>query len=189
MPDPEKTDDTDTIREAVACFDSAETLQGAIDELRKAGFDRAELSLLFLEKVAEEKLGVRDLRELADDPDAPRTSYKSAGARGDAEGVLIGGPLYVGALAAAGGIVAAGGGIAASIAAAVVGGGAGGAIGAVAAKFVGDRHAKNIENQLDRGGLLLWVRTWNAEREELAVDILRRNAGQDVHVHEIPASE
>jgi hypothetical protein len=32
--------------------------------------------------------------------------------------------------------------------------------------------------------LLLWVRSWDAGQEGLAVQILERNSGHDVHVHE-----
>jgi hypothetical protein len=87
--------------------------------------------------------------------------------------------MYVGAVAAAGAIVASGGTIAAAIAAAALAGGAGGLIGTFMAKLVGDHHAQYLQRQLDRGGLLLWVRTWNAEDERRAVEILRSYSGGD----------
>jgi hypothetical protein len=40
---------------------------------------------------------------------------------------------------------------------------------------------------MDRGGLLLWVRTWDVEDERRAVEILRKHSGSDVHVHALPA--
>ena len=95
--------------------------------------------------------------------------------------------MYVGATAAAGAIVATGGTLAAGIAAAAVGGGAGGLIGTTLAGWVGDTHAKHLQEQLDRGGLLLWVRTTDDKREKRAVDILSKHSGHDVHVHSIPA--
>jgi hypothetical protein len=33
------------------------------------------------------------------------------------------------------------------------------------------------------GGLLLWVRTGSREQESRALEILRRHAGRDVHLH------
>ncbi len=179
-----------SIREAVGYFVSADTLQAAIDELLSSGYDRAELSLLAAEHAVEEKLGhkYRKVAELEDDPVVPRCCYISTESVGGAEGALIGGLLYVGGVAAAGAIVASGGALAAAITAAAVAGGAGGLIGAVLAKLVGDHHARHLQEHLDHGGLLLWVRTRDAGYEKRAADILRKHSGRDVHVHTIPAA-
>ena len=80
-----------------------------------------------------------------------------------------------------------GGTLAAGITAAVLAGGAGGLIGSILARWVGDHHAHYLQEQMDRGGLLLWVRTWDAEGERRAVEILRKHSGGDVHVHALPA--
>lgn len=63
--------------------------------------------------------------------------------------------------------------------------GAGGAIGTVLALVVGEHHAQYLQDQLDHGGLLLWVRTWDADREARAIGILKKHSGEDVHVHAI----
>lgn len=175
----------ETRTEAVAVFDDAATLQGAIDELLSAGFDRAALSLLAGEETVIKKLGhiYTKVEELEDDPAAPRAAYVSTESIGDAEGALVGGLVYVGAVAAAGAVVATGGTLAAAIAGAAMMGGAGGLIGAVLAKMTGDRHAGHLQEQLDHGGLLLWVRTWDREHEQRAVDILSKHSAHDVHVH------
>jgi hypothetical protein len=186
----DKTMGGETVREAVGVFDSAETLEEAVDELESAGFDRAELSLLASEPAVVEKLGYlytkADYAE--DDPNAPRTAYVSTESVGDAEGGLIGGLLYVGAVAAAGAVVASGGALATAIGAAVAAGGAGGLIGAALAAVVDKHHADYLEKQLERGGLLLWVRTRNAEHEERAKEILSKHSAHDVHLHDIAVS-
>src|SRR3546814_18856994 len=64
-------------------------------------------------------------------------AYVSTEAIGDAEGGLIGGLMYVGAVAGAGAIVASGGTLAAIIAATTVAGGAGGFVGSILAKWIG----------------------------------------------------
>jgi len=181
---------TTDIREAVGIFDDARTLQSAIDELESAGFDRADISLLAGEETVAEKLGhrYRKAEELEDDPKVPRTAFVSTESIGDAEGGLIGGLLYVGAVAAAGAVVASGGALLPVIASAALGGGSGAAIGAVLARLIDRHHADYLQKQLDHGGLLLWVRTWDAAHEARAVDILRRHTAHDVHVHSIPAS-
>lgn len=174
------------MREAVAVFPTEEALQAAIDDLESHGFDRAEISLLASEQAVEEKLSHRydKVQRLEDDPEAPRTCYVSKESLGAGEGSLIGGPLYAAAIAgAAGAVVISGGSLLAAVAGATVAGGAGALIGVVLAKLLGERHAQHLHEQLEHGGLLLWVRTWNADDEKRAVEILRRHAGEDVHVH------
>lgn len=172
-------------REAVGVFKSEADLQGAIDELMSSGFDRAELSLLASEHIVEEKLGHRyeKVAETEDDPEIPRCCYVSPESVGAAEGGLIGGLMYVGAAAAAGAILVSGGALATALAGMAVAGGGGALIGALLARLVGDRHAEHLQEQLERGGLLLWVRTWNTEDERRAIEILQRHSGADVHVH------
>ena len=100
---------------------------------------------------------------------------------------MVGGLFYVGAVAAAGLIVASGGTVAAALIAGAVAGGGGGLIGAALAQLLGHRHANQLQAQLDRGGLLLWVRTVASEDERRAADILRAHGADDVHIHDLPA--
>jgi hypothetical protein len=183
--------DVRAVREAVGVFGRPEELQDAIDELLSSGFDRAELSLLASEHAVEEKLGHRyqKVSSLADDPTIPRAAYVSSEAIGGAEGGLIGGLMYVGAAAAAGAIVASGGTLATAIAATALAGGAGGLIGSILAKWVGNHHARYLQDQMNHGGLLLWVRTWTAEDEKRAVGILRKHSASGAHVHALPATD
>ena len=177
--------ETESRTEAVGVFEDAASLQAAIDDLLTAGFDRAELSLLADEATVERKLGHAYAKpaELEDDPQVLRTAYVSTEARGDAQGGLIGALVYVGAVAAAGAVVASGGTLAAVIAAAAAAGGAGGAIGAVLAVLVGEGHGAYLQEQIDHGGLLLWVRTRDKAHEARAMEILSRHAGRHVHLH------
>ncbi len=177
-----------TIREAVAVFPNAASLEDAIDELRSSGFDRPEISLLAAQGTVDEKLDhiYERVSELEDDPSVPRTAYISTESRGDAEGGMIGGLMYLGAVSTAGAVVASGGTLAAAIASAAVAGGIGATIGSALALWIEQHHADYLQDQLDHGGLLLWVRTRDQAREEKAVDILRRHAGKDVHLHDMP---
>ena len=182
--------DADVVREAVGIFHEPRDLQAAIDDLLSSGFDRAELSLLASEHAIQEKLGHRYKRvePMVDDPAIPRAAFVSNEAIGDAKGGLIGGLLYVGATVAAGAIVASGGAIATAIAGAVMAGGAGGLLGAILAKWLDHHHASYLQEQVERGGLLLWVRTMTASSEERALRILKQHAGEHVHVHGKPLS-
>jgi hypothetical protein len=178
-----------TIREAVGVFHAPTSLQDAIDELLSSGFDRAELSLLAGEHAVEEKLhhSYRKVAELEDDLRVPRTAYVSVESIGDAEGGLIGGLMYIGAVAAGGAVVASGGTLAGAFLAAAMAGGAGGLFGSGLARFIDYHHAGYLQRQLEKGGLLLWVRTRDREHEQRAKRILERQSGEDVHVHELSA--
>ena len=175
----------DAIREAVGVFASANDLQAAIDELLSSGFHRAELSLLGSEEAVNRKLGssFANAHVVEDDPVVPRTAYVSPEAIGDAQGGIVGGLVYAGATVAAGAVVISGGAIVTAIVAATLVGGAGGIVGALLAKWLGDNHAQYLQTQVDHGGLLLWVRTRDAEAEDRAVNVLTRHSSRDVHVH------
>ena len=180
-----------THTEVVGVFHDAVSLEAAVDELLSSGFDRAGLSLLAGENTVAEKLGHRysKVAELEDDPAAPRAAYISTESIGDAEGGLIGSLLYLGAVTAAGAVVATTGSVLAAAVAAVFGGGAGSMIGTALADLVGEHHADYLQSQMDKGGLLLWVRTGTRAEEIKARQILETHSAADVHVHELPAPQ
>ncbi len=177
------------IREAVAVFHDYQTLQDAIDDLLNAGFEYSDISLLASEKAVQEKLGHRyeKISELEDDPDVPRVAYADRDSLVEGRAALAGGLGYIGAVAAAGAIVATGGTLAAIIAGAVIAGGSGGVIGTLAARWLGRDRASDVQSQLEKGGLLLWVRLRDEEVERRALRVLTRLSADDVHVHELPA--
>lgn len=176
-----------TVREAVGVFGSEKELENAIDALLESGFDRADISLLASEAAVEEKLGhvYRKPQELEDEPKTPRAAYVTRESLGAAEGALFSIPIYVAGITAAGIAAAAGGPVSVLLAAAALGGGSAAVIGGILASLVGAHHAEYIEQQLDHGGLLLWVRTWNPEQEETAKSILTKFSGSDVHLHQL----
>jgi hypothetical protein len=173
--------------ETVAVFETAADFEDAIDELMCSGFDRADLSVAAPDKRIKEKLGhpFRTVAELEDDAAVPRSSYVADESIHEAEGALVGGPFYVGAVAAAGFVLAYAGSLAAEIDGALLAGAAGGLIGFLFAKSIGNRHQRE---QLARGGLLLWVRTPDVPHIKRAVEILFNHSGRDVHVHAFPAA-
>jgi hypothetical protein len=150
-----------------------------------SGFHRAELSLLAGEDTLNEKLGrnFANVRDLEDDPTAPRSAYISPEAIGDAQGGIVAALMYAGATAAAGAMFVSGGTILGALVVAAVVGGAGSVVGALLAKWLGDHHGRYLQTQIDHGGLLLWVQTKDTEAQDRALDILRRHSSQDVHIH------
>jgi hypothetical protein len=184
-----ESDEEDRDREVVGVFKDDRSLQEAIDELLTSGFDRAEISLLAGEDTVVEKLGhkYKKVEEIEDDPAVPRADYVDAESIGEAKGALIGGLFYIGAFAAAGAILASGGALATILAGAAAAGSGGALIGAVLGEFIDDHHAKYLQEQIDHGGLLLWVRTRDAARENVAKEILAKHSGRNVHAHTLGA--
>jgi hypothetical protein len=175
------------VREVVGVFRDEPTLEAAIDDLLEAGFDRAEISLLASEDAIVKKLGhaYRKVAELEDHDDVKRVAYVSKEDYGAAEGGIISGLVYVGALAGAGAVVASGGALGGALLAAALWGGAGGAVGYALARWLDNQRAQRLNEQLEKGGLLLWVHVRDAEHEERAIEILKANGGEDVHPHDL----
>jgi hypothetical protein len=61
-------------------------------------------------------------------------------------------------------------------------------LGALLGKLYGQGQQTFMQEQLDRGGVLLWVHLRDATAEERALDVLRRHGARDVHMHDIPAT-
>ena len=177
-----------TVREAVAVFHDQKSLEAAIEDLEEHGFDRAEISLMASEEAVKKKLGDRYVRleDAADDPATPRQAVVFPEDVGAGEGALIGGLAYVGAIAAVGTVVASGGALMAIAAAAVAAGTGGGVLGGILAHRLGAHRANEIQDHLTHGGLLVWVRTRDAEHEERALSILGSHTSDPARIHEIP---
>jgi hypothetical protein len=178
-------------REVVAVFHDEKSLQSAVDDLLIHGFDRSSCSVLAGRHTMERDLGhyFRHVAEIEDDPKVPHIAYIGPHSRATGMGAIAGGMVYVGAVASVGAIVATGGTAAAALLGAAIVGGAGGIIGAALTRVIGTHHASYLKDQLDRGGLILWVRAENPAYEKLACEILRDHAANDIHGHDVPGVE
>ncbi|MBP2232322.1 hypothetical protein J2847_005647 [Azospirillum agricola] len=176
-----------SVREAVAVFDSRDSLQQAIDDLTMAGFQRHELSLLANDQTIRDRLGhvPQQVEDLAHDPDAPRQSFVSPEDIGSGKGVAVGFPAYVGAILATGAVLATGGTALAAAAAAAAAGVGSGAAGSYLSQWLTDKRNEPMLQHLDKGGILLWVNIGDAARERAAVEILNRHAVRPAEVHEV----
>lgn len=175
------------VREAVAVFDSRDSLQQAIDDLSLAGFQRHELSLLANDQTIRDRLGHVPARveDMAHNPDAPRQSFISPEDAGSAQGVAVGFPAYVGAILATGAVLATGGTALAAAAMAAAAGVGSGAAGSFLSQWLSDKRNEPMLQHLDKGGILLWVNVGDAARERIAVEILNRHAVREAEVHDI----
>lgn len=179
------TESTPKVREAVAVFDDVSSLEAAVEDLRAAGFAESAVSLLAGQDAVERKLGkmYQRVEELEDEPRAPRTAFVSEKSLGERENRVLGSLTVLPTVIAAGTVVASAGAVAAAIVGTAI---AGAAIGTVLTHWMDQRHADRLQEQLDRGGVLLWVRTATEEEERKAIEVLTRYSAHDVHIHEIP---
>ncbi|HWI26746.1 MAG TPA: hypothetical protein VN668_07220 [Stellaceae bacterium] len=175
------------IREAVAAFTDAEALKAAVSELQSSGFNRADISFLAREGFEGHlKKDYSDMRRVEDDPAAPRDPVIDETDIRQRRTLDISLATLIAGFAAAGFTVMTGGAtlVAAGVTAAAMAG-VGGAT-ALIGKAYREGHQNFLQEQLDRGGILLWVRTPDAAAEARAKEILERRAGHDVHTHEVP---
>ncbi len=180
--------ETGRVREAVAVMEDVAALELAVEALEAAGFAAGDISLLAGQDTVESKLGrmYRRVEEAEDDPAAPRTAFVSTRTIARREDVVVGSMTTLPTLVAAGTVVASAGAVAAAITGTAI---AGAMLGTVLARWMDKRHADWLEEQLERGGVLLWVRTRDEMAERKALEILRQHAAHDIHVHEIPLME
>lgn len=169
------------VREAVGVFMSPDALHDAVVEL-DLHFPRHAISVLGSKKDIEEKFGSTTvppvIAEMAQDTplQAPvRDEEKTIGTA-----AFIGVSTYVGAMAVA--LAAGAVTVPATIAAAIIGGSSGAAISTILAKIFGDNYNKDIEEQIAKGGLLLWVQTLDHQQEELASNIMSKHGARHVKI-------
>ncbi len=175
-----------SVREAVGIFHDVHKMQDAIKDLEINGFERHHISVLGNDKAMEEEYGRirQNLPNLEDDPRAPRSANVSPEEVGVAQGVIVGGGTTVGMIAGVladvvllipGSLLAVG----------LTGGIAGTAVGAYLAKKLGDRYYGFFEEQVERGGILLWVTTPTKDHESTAQKIFKDHNASNVHIHNI----
>ena len=172
------------LREAVGIFPEDSALTDAIDELLLSGFARCQLGLLARTDDAGSNLGVLvPVEALMDSPDAPRASWHCPEAMGDAEGGIMSGFTIIPMFGAAWAAAVSSTTLVATTALTIGTGGLGLAVGGALAWYLHHRHAEHLRQQVEAGGLLLWVRTTTPALEKAAIEILTRRGATHVHVH------
>lgn len=173
-----------TIREVVGLFENAEDLQAAIRALEGTAFPRQDISIMGGKHAIETAFGSGDMSSYAimDDPYTPRIAPSRPEEQTIGSAAMVGIPAYIGtmALALAAGAVS----VPATIGAAIIGGIGGATAGGILSKILHDKYHAGLDERIHKGGLLLWVRVPDGERERLALDIMTGHGGHDVHAHE-----
>jgi hypothetical protein len=175
------------VREAVGVFLDPKMLERAVDELEVSGFDRAALSVLANEQTVKGRVGhlYRNVSEIEDNRRVPQAAFAETDSQVEGEAAAVGIPFYIGGVTGAG-VAAVGFGatMATAVAGAVVGGAVGAALGAILAGAIIHRRAEHVSEQLNEGGMILWVSLRDQDAERCAIQILRKTGARDVHVHE-----
>lgn len=174
--------------EAVAVFHDVADLDRAVEALIEAGFSKDDVSLLAGEDAILKKLGHRygQVEELEDSPEAPRAAYRRLAELAETESTITSTLTYLPAVIAAGTVVASAGVVAAAITGTAIGGAV---LSTVLARWLDQSHAEHLQEQLEHGGLLLWVNTPTADKQDAAVGILKEHAATDVHLHDFAEAE
>ncbi len=150
--------------EVVGRFADRESFTAAVADLRAAGFETSELSVLDSHE---------SITASADRSEAWKESLAG----------LVGEIKYVGPLTTAGLIAIATGPVGMAIAGAVAAGITGVALHELLEKVRATPHTEDFARALERGAVLLWVATPTAERQAAAREVLSRHGAADVHSH------
>lgn len=188
--DPQPAVGTRQSREIFGVFDSAAAFENAATDLLVAGYDQRRLSVLAKDNTIEDKLGDRFERTetFRDGDDVERTAFVEKVTKNETKAMALGALGYVGAVAAAGSVVVSGGTTLAAGLAAVVAGGGSAAAGEALNRLLGERFATSLQEQLDHGGIALWVAI-DGESEDIEVRrILSNNGAAEVVAHQIDLS-
>lgn len=174
-------------REVVGLFAKPADLQAAIDQLMLGGFNRAQISVLGKSTHVADHfkplfVGASS-KSLEDDKDAPQDGPDDSGA--EIEAATVGVPIYLLGVGSMVVVIASGGSLALAMGALILGGAVGGGMGGLLAHAIGKEHHNKIAEQVERGGLLVWVQPRDAEQEQAATAVLKQHGGSDVHVHQI----
>lgn len=174
--------------QAVAVFQDVATLDSAVASLVEAGFNINDVSLLASDVTVADKLGHRYERveELEDCAEAPRVAYRTLDEFADTERTVANVLTYLPTIIAAGTVVASAGVVAAAIAGTAI---SGAVLSTVLARWIDKAHADHLQQQLEHGGLLLWVNTPTAEKQGTAIRVLKEHAATDVHLHDFAVTE
>ncbi len=177
---------SDSSREAMGVFSNPDQMQEAIRELESTAFPRDSISILGHRHTLEDRFGhgIADSDFVEDDPNAPREAPVRPEEQVIGASALVCCAAYIGVVSA--GLAIGAASLPVTFMAIALGGGSGAALGGLLLSRIKYKYEQHIQEQLSDGGLLLWVRTPDAEREELACEILARHGAAHVRVHDAP---
>jgi hypothetical protein len=175
------------VREVAGVFHSRRAVEAAFEDLLLNGFDRADIDRLASLDEVRRRLKVyvspEEAADLTPTPRRPIFAPDDITAGVAVTGSLVGAAVGIAVVFV---VLASGGdGRSAGIAGTLAGIGAAWIAALLLARMFRRDQLRGLDwIEFDRG-VILWVRVRSAEREAKAQDILRRNGGHAVRVHEI----
>lgn len=152
------------VAEMVGRFAERDSFAAAVEELRRAGFEHSDLSVL-------------DSHESIGASAEPGEAWKESLAG------MVGEIKYVGPLTTAGLIAIATGPVGMAVAGLMAAGLTGVALRDLLEKLRATPHTEDFARALEHGAVLLWVAVDTPEREQTAREILQRHGAADLHLH------
>jgi hypothetical protein len=180
------------VREAVGIFFDSDSLHEAVDELLASGFSLEQIGLLAAESAVGVCLGdyyTQRINESVDADGGPRTAFVAEKSMGDTIHAYFGSLFFVGTTVASGAVVASAAILGGALLAALSGAVALGGIAAAMALILHEGDAEYLEQQVDEGHLLLFVRADDAAHEKKALGILSKHGAFDAKVYAAPAAK
>jgi hypothetical protein len=170
-------------KEAVGVFNNKQDLDKAIADLEAAMFPRHDISVIGSKAKMEERFGSESVPPelLEDNPRAPKEASIRPEEKTIASAVLIGVPAYIAGCLA--GVLVNPASPVVLISAVTFGSVVGAAIGGCFWYGIKVYMDNRVQEQLDKGGLVLWVKTSEPEQEEKAKVIMKDHGARDVHFH------
>lgn len=182
-------DNSQRIREVVGIFSDTEHLSTAVEKLFEAGFEWSALGVLAGEDTVRREL--RDIYVPVEPSEAgdksPRMAFVHKESEGSAAHSIKGHLYFVGTTTAAGLAVVSAGVLGGALLAAAAGVLAVGAVGAMAGKIIQQSDAQALEEQVEAGRILLFVRTQDSAEEARATRILDEHSNLGSKIVEVPA--
>lgn len=181
---------TTSVREAVGIFINAQPLQSTIRDLQAAGFTAEQLGLLASEDVVARSLGelYTRINNKSDSPQSPAIAFIGKDTTEGSVGVLGGSLYFVGASGVMGAVVASAAVFGGALLAAVGGIVGVGLVGALVASVIHQSDAEYLQQQVDEGHMLLFVRIVDSATEKQALDILTRHCAVEVKMYDVPVN-
>lgn len=169
-------------REATAVFSDEQSLDHAVDALMQIGLTQEDMSVL---AHSVHLSASRSAEQVADSNKPAIDGFVTPDSRTEGKAALVGTPALLVGLGAALAISTAG--VAMIPAFVVTAGGAvvGGGAGMILARIFGRKHAHYIQEQINNGGIVLWVRAEDKSQDQAILDILTNNGGKNAHIHTV----
>jgi hypothetical protein len=181
------TQDKAVLREVVGVFFDGDSLEKAIDQLKASGYTDNCLGLMAHSSTVSEKLGhLYDQVDWDSDSDStPETRFVEKQSAKSSANAFLGGLGIIASAAASGAVVASAAIVAGPVGAATAGAAVVGGIGALASTIISESDSQQLQNWLEEGHMLLFVRPNDSKQEEETREIIAEFSGVDTKVVEL----